>query len=67
MAFDFSFILETILLVYVLLGTIAAYGAYQILKRLVPRLEALLDARHADKVLGVRVRRPPMSPTPHRV
>ena len=67
MAIDFSFILYTSLLVYILLGTIATYAAYRILKRLVLGHKVLWGARHVNRALRGSARRAAMSPAPHRI
>jgi hypothetical protein len=66
MVLDFSFIAYTVLLVYVLLGAIAAYAAYRILKRLIPGLKVLWGAREANKALRGSVREAAMSSAPNR-
>lgn len=66
MVFDLSFILNTVLLVYVLLGAIAAFAAYRILRRVVRGLALLWDAPQANKASGGTVTKAHMTPLPNR-
>jgi hypothetical protein len=63
MLIDISVIMYTVLAVYILLGTIAAFSAYRILKRVVHEIKvlwALLHAKNASQKIPRKAQMPPV-------
>jgi len=63
MLIDATVIVYTVLAVYILLGAIAAFSAYRIVKRVVPKLKVLsasLHAKSASQKIPRKVLLPPV-------